>query len=137
MVASHLLSFAASCPTVNLVCTDLVSFASSRWAYRFSIVSHSCTNLDAVFCPTPATPEMLSELSPMSAFRSISDSGANPYSSRKRSGVNGIVSLLVVRRTVTRSLTSCKLSRSPVRITQSASCALQAAASVPRMSSAS
>ena len=41
----------------------------------------------AVFSPTPGTPGMLSELSPIRAFRSTIFSGSKPYSSRKRSGV--------------------------------------------------
>ena len=44
---------------------------------------------------------------------------------------------VVASRTVVVSLTSCKLSRSPVARKQSSLRAAQAAASVPRMSSAS
>ena len=41
----------------------------------------------AVFSPIPATPGILSELSPMRAFMSMSFIGSTPYFSRTASGV--------------------------------------------------
>ena len=78
MVASHLLSRADSLPFSSFVLTPFVISASSRCSYRFSTVVHFVTSVVAVFCPIPATPEILSELSPISAFKSIRFIGSKP-----------------------------------------------------------
>ena len=87
------------------------------------------------------TPGMLSEVSPIRLFTSMSWRGVTPYFSFTASTSMVTVLLrpnaVVASRTVVVSLTSCKLSRSPVARKQSSLRAAQAAASVPRMSSAS
>ena len=62
-------------------------------AYRLSILPYFWINAMAVFSPMPGTPGMLSELSPIRAFRSIMWMGSKPYCSRKAAGV---ISLVVV-----------------------------------------
>ena len=99
------------------------------------------TRVMAVFSPMPFTPGMLSEVSPIRLFTSMSCLGSMPYFSwmASRSMVSGLLRpmALVASSTVVVSLTSCRLSRSPVARKQSSLRASQAAASVPRMSSAS
>ena len=77
----------------------------------------------AVFSPMPGTPGMLSEVSPIRAFRSIMWMGAKPYCSWK---VSGVISLVVVcpmrvdtSFTLVWSVMSWRLSLSPVTTTQS------------------
>ena len=95
----------------------------------------------AVFSPMPGTPGMLSELSPMSALRSIMRMGSKPYSSRKRSGVYSIVSVCPMRvltlKTWVLSVMSCRLSLSPVTTSHVQPAASQRRATVPSRSSAS
>ena len=85
----------------------------------------------------PGTPGMLSEVSPIRLFTSMSCRGCTPYFSRMAAGSITSVSLLVASSTVVASLTSCKLSRSPVASSVVPPAAALAAASVPKMSSAS
>ena len=47
-------------------------------AYRLSMLSYCWIRAMAVFSPMPGTPGMLSELSPIRAFRSIMWMGAKP-----------------------------------------------------------
>ena len=91
----------------------------------------------AVFSPMPGTPGMLSDESPIRLFTSMSWGGSMPYFSRMAAGSMGMVSLLVASRTVVASSTSCRLSRSPVASSVVPPAASQAAASVPKISSAS
>ena len=95
----------------------------------------------ALFSPMPFTPGMLSEVSPMRLLTSMSWRGETPYFSFTASTSITAVLLrpmaVVASRTVVVSLTSCKLSRSPVARKQSSLRAAQAAERVPRMSSAS
>ena len=91
--------------------------------------------------PIPGTPGILSEASPIRLLTSMSCLGSMPYFSRIASTSMVTVllrpSAVVASSTVVVSLTSCRLSRSPVARKQSSCRAAQAAASVPRMSSAS
>ena len=48
---------------------------SSIWSYTDSRLPYSVINLRAVFSPTPGTPGILSEESPIRAFISITLSG--------------------------------------------------------------
>ena len=95
----------------------------------------------AVFSPTPGTPGMLSEESPISAFRSTMTGGAKPYSSSKRFSSYRTVSVCPMRvftwRTAVPFPISWKLSLSPVTATQSQPASAQAEAMVPIRSSAS
>ena len=95
----------------------------------------------AVFSPTPLTPGILSELSPIRAFRSTMWMGSKPYCSQKASGV---ISLVVVRPmrvdtslTVVVSVTSWRESLSPVTITVAQPAAVSFTEMVPMRSSAS
>ena len=95
----------------------------------------------AVFSPTTGTPGMLSEVSPIRAFRSIMWMGSKPYCSRK---VSGVISLVVVwpirvdtNFTLVRSVISWRLSLSPVTMTQSHPAAWHLRLMVPMRSSAS
>ena len=62
-------------------------FWGVRFSYTPSSVPYFSSSSVAVLGPTPATPGMLSELSPMRAFRSMMRMGSKPYSARKTSGV--------------------------------------------------
>ena len=83
----------------------------------------------------PGTPGMLSDASPIRLLTSMSCGGSMPYFSRMAAGSMGMVSLLVASKTVVASSTSCKLS--PVASSVVPPAASHAAASVPRISSAS
>ena len=95
----------------------------------------------AVFSPMPGTPGILSELSPMSALRSIMWMGSKPYSARNTSGVYSIVSVWPMRvltwQTWVVSVMSWRLSLSPVTISHAQPAASQRLATVPSRSSAS
>ena len=73
----------------------------------------------------------------MSAFKSTMFAGGKPYFSRNVSGFMTTGPVLERSKTVVRSLTSCKISRSPVSTTHSQSAASQRFAIVPIRSSAS
>ena len=94
----------------------------------------------AVFGPTPATPGILSELSPCKAFSSIISAGVRPYSSMSFASSYLVVCVcpifVVVSSTFTLLLMSCRESRSPVAIKHTSWGAV-CAESVPRISSAS
>ena len=105
------------------------------------MVWYLCTSAMAVFSPTPLTPGMLSEESPMRALRSMMWMGSKPYASRK---VSGVISLVVVcpmrvdtSLTLVRSVTSCRLSLSPVTATHSQPASSHFREMVPMRSSAS
>ena len=56
-----------------------LSFPSSIALYKPSIVLYVLINSNAVFSPIPETPGILSEVSPISPFTSISCFGLIPY----------------------------------------------------------
>ena len=62
------------------------SFTSSapKSSYIFSRLPYLRSSSSAVFSPTPGTPGMLSEASPISAFKSTMRAGSKPYSDSKR-----------------------------------------------------
>ena len=95
----------------------------------------------AVFSPMPRTPGMLSEASPMRAFRSIIWMGSKPYSSRKDSGVMLLAEVWPIRVetsfTVVRGPMSWRESLSPVTMTVSPPSSPLTRAMVPSRSSAS
>ena len=93
----------------------------------------------AVFSPTPFMPGILSELSPMSAFRSIMRAGLRPCSSMSLASSNSTVSVMpfLVSSTCVLSETSCSASRSPVTISVEISSFSAILDMVPSMSSAS
>ena len=95
----------------------------------------------AVFSPTPATPGMLSDASPIRLFTSMSARGSTPYCSRTAASSMIFVTLrpACVEASSTRTCgeTSCRLSRSPVAMAHSSPRSSHAFESVPRMSSAS
>ena len=66
MRASFWLKYAFSRPISSFLRTP--GFNSSKLAYTPSRVSYSASNAVAVFSPTPATPGMLSDLSPINAL---------------------------------------------------------------------
>ena len=69
IVASCLLRYADSLSFSSLVL--VLPFISSICSYRFSMLLYSLINLSPVFSPIPATPLILSEVSPIKALRSI------------------------------------------------------------------
>ena len=95
----------------------------------------------AVFSPMPFTPGMLSEESPMRAFRSMSFMGSKPYFSRNRASSYSRYSFfpgfVVMSITWVLGPMSCRLSLSPVTSRQSQPPASHFAAKVPSRSSAS
>ena len=95
----------------------------------------------AVFSPTPLMPGMLSDVSPMRAFRSMIWMGSKPYSARNASGVISLVVVCPMRvetsLTLVRSVTNCRLSLSPVTATHSHPAASHFREMVPMRSSAS
>ena len=99
------------------------------------------TRSSAVFSPIPGTPGMLSEASPIRAFKSTISGGAKPYSSSNRAVSYSAVSSRPIRdftkRTAVPPPMSWKLSRSPVTISQLQPAAAHCFAAVPSMSSAS
>ena len=78
----------------------VLPFISSICSYKFSIVWYSFKSLIAPFSPIPLTPGILSELSPIKAFKSIILIGSTPYSSLK------VFSLKRINPVCLRSLTS-------------------------------
>ena len=107
----------------------------------FSREPYFWTSSPAPLGPIPATPGMQSELSPWMAFMSIIWRGVTPYSSiifcSSKTVTWGWPNLVLMRRTVVAGETSCRLSRSPVAMTQELPSRSAAAERVPRMSSAS
>ena len=95
----------------------------------------------AVFSPIPGTPGILSEVSPIRAFRSIIWIGAKPYCSWKASGVMSLVVVCPMRVdtsfTLVCSVISWRESLSPVTTTQSQPAASHFREMVPMRSSAS
>ena len=114
---------------------------SSMCSYTPSRLSKRWMRSRAVFSPTPGTPGMLSEVSPIRLFTSMSCLGFTPYFSTTAASSITTVSLRPIRvaakSTVTCSFTSCRLSRSPVAMRQSSPRAAAAAERVPSRSSAS
>ena len=110
-------------------------------AYRLSMLSYCWIRAMAVFSPMPGTPGMLSELSPIRAFRSIMWMGAKPYCSWKAVSVISLVVVCPMRVdtsfTMVWSVMSCRLSLSPVTTTQSQPSASHLREMVPIRSSAS
>jgi len=89
----------------------------------------------AVFSPTPLTPGMLSEESPINASRSMICSGATPnFAFTPSTSIE--VSDMVLTRVMCPS-TNCAMSLSPVEITTGRSAAALLRARVPITSSAS
>ena len=100
---------------------------------------NSATHRAAVFSPTPGMFGRLSLGSPRSAAKSGYWAGVRPYLATTSSGVNRVMSLMPRRviSTVTWSLTSCRLSRSPLTMSTSMPASVAATVSVAMMSSAS
>ncbi len=98
-------------------CLGLMRLSSMFW-YTPSSEPKVCTSERAVFSPMPFTPGMLSEVSPIRLFTSMSCLGSMPYFSWMAS--TSMVTVLLrpitvaASSTVVVSLTSCRLSRSPV-----------------------
>ena len=61
---------ALSRPASSLRLTESFTSSAPRSAYIFSRLPYLCSSSMAVFSPTPGTPGILSEASPMSALRS-------------------------------------------------------------------
>ncbi|MNN15298.1 hypothetical protein D3C81_1284000 [compost metagenome] len=77
MVASCLLMRASSAWFTKF--SFIFPFNSSVWASTSSTEPNWCSNFRAVFSPIPGTPGILSEVSPISPFRSMICSGLSPY----------------------------------------------------------
>ncbi|MPN60788.1 hypothetical protein SDC9_208520 [bioreactor metagenome] len=96
---------------------------------------------EAVFSPIPGTPGILSELSPIRAFKSTRLAGGKLYFSQKacssKHSVLGEDRLLVVSKTLVLPEMSWRLSRSPVTILHSIPSLSQRRDTVPMTSSAS
>ena len=103
--------------------------------YSASRPPRPCSNACAVFSPTPGTPGMLSEESPISARKSIINSGGTPYFATTSSGPR--IVLVMVLMSVMPGVTSCAISLSPVLISTGRPIFSASRASVPITSSAS
>ena len=113
---------------------------SSRRLYNCSREPKVEINFEAVFSPTPGTPGMLSELSPLSDLKSTICSGVRPYRAKTRSGSYSTIASappLAVCIRCTFLVTSCSMSRSPETMCTSQPSRSAAVAMVPITSSAS
>ena len=112
---------------------------SSIRSTRLASEPNSEIHLLAVFSPTPGMPGRLSLGSPRTAAKSGYCDGVSPYFSTTAAGVKRVISVMPRRviRTVTRSDTSCRASRSPVTTRTSISSAAASVARVAMRSSAS
>ena len=108
---------------------------ASAFSTMPSAVPYSLSHLAAVLAPTFGTPGMLSDESPTSASQSMICSGntSNFSLTPSRSSTAPVIVLTIV----TRSLTSCAMSLSPVDIRTSIPAAAACRLSVPITSSAS
>ena len=87
------------------------------------------------FSPTPGTPGILSDESPISARKSMISSGGMPYLSHTSCGPRIVLFMVLIR--VTFGVTSCAMSLSPVLISTAWPAFSASSASVPITSSAS
>ena len=120
----------------------LIAFGlSSNVLYILSIFLYSLINSSAVFSPTPGTPGILSEVSPISPFTSISWIGFTPYFSIISSSPNVSVSVFPILvwgiLIAIFLLASWNVSLSPETIVTSKPSLSPLFASVPKISSAS
>ena len=86
IVASQYDILALSSPAASFLRTPSLMSSVSRFEYIASSVPKRRMSSSAVFSPTPGTPGILSDMSPIRDFRSTMRSGSKPYSSRKREG---------------------------------------------------
>ncbi len=103
--------------------------------YSVSSPPRPCSSAWAVFSPTPGTPGMLSEESPISARKSMISSGGTPYLVTTSSGPRMVLVMVLIR--VIPGVTSCAMSLSPVLINTGRPIFSASRASVPITSSAS
>ncbi len=104
-------------------------------AYKVSSPPSPCSNACAVFSPTPGTPGMLSEESPIKARKSMISEGGTPYFVTTSSGPRMVLVMVLIR--VILGVTSCAISLSPVLISTGRPAFSASRASVPITSSAS
>ncbi len=111
----------ACCTFEIKFCLSLPSGMLFAFSSTVSRLPYCCSSFRAVFSPTPGTPGMLSDLSPISPLRSISPAGSSPYLSFTLllSQSSKSDTPLLVYITFTLSLTSCRASRSPVTMSTS------------------
>ncbi len=111
----------------------------SIFASTFSTDPNSAISFVAVFSPTPGTPGMLSDVSPIRPFRSTTCSGVTPYWAYSASWSNSAISEIPLRVSITfvAGPISCSASRSPVTMMTSWPAFAARQASVPMISSAS
>ncbi|MNP21292.1 hypothetical protein D3C76_1139040 [compost metagenome] len=104
-------------------------------AYSVSNPPSPCSSACAVFSPTPGTPGMLSEESPIKARKSMISSGGTPYLVTTSSGPRMVLVMVLIR--VIPGVTSCAMSLSPVLISTGRPSFSASRARVPMTSSAS
>ncbi|MNC08699.1 hypothetical protein D3C75_562960 [compost metagenome] len=107
----------------------------SGLAYSVSSPPKPCSSACAVFSPTPGTPGMLSDESPINARKSMMSSGGTPYLVRTSSGPRMVLVMVLI--SVTPGVTNCAISLSPVLINTGRPTRSASSASVPITSSAS